>query len=128
MCDSMGANDENENEINSILTEELRILLKQKLPIAANVCLVLFIGGFVLQALAPVLQPFAMAVLAYLILRPGAGYLMREFKMREGWSYFFVLLMFINILVGVFVAIAYNVQEYLEKTCGSAWLILISHV
>ena len=50
MCDSMGANDENENEINSILTEELRILLKQKLPIAANVCLVLFIGGFVLQA------------------------------------------------------------------------------
>lgn len=115
MCDSMGANDENENEINSILTEELRILLKQKLPIAANVCLVLFIGGFVLQALAPVLQPFAMAVLAYLILRPGAGYLMREFKMREGWSYFFVLLMFINILVGVFVAIAYNVQEYLEN-------------
>ena len=111
----MSQDRENELEMNSILTKELRILLKQKLPIVANVCLVLFIGGFALQVLAPVLQPFAMAVLAYLILRPGAKYLMKEFKMREGWSYFFVLLMFINILVGGFVAIAYNVQEYLEN-------------
>jgi len=110
----MGKDDENEPDVNSILTKELRILLKQKLPIVANVCLVLFIGGFVLQSLAPVLQPFAMAVLVYLILRPGAKYLMREFNMREGWSYFFVLLMFINLLVGVFVAIAYNVQGYME--------------
>ena len=79
----MGKNNENETEVNSILTEELRILLKQKLPIVANVCLVLFIGGFVLQSLAPVLQPFAMAVLVYLILRPGAKYLMREFKIIQ---------------------------------------------
>jgi Predicted permease len=111
----MSVNGDDEKEINYILTEELRLLLKQKLPIVANVCLVLFIGGFVLQSLAPVLQPFAMAVLVYLILRPGALYLMREFKMREGWSYFFVLLMFINILVGVFIAIAYNVQVYMEN-------------
>ena len=110
----MSQESKKEEEINSILTKELRILLKQKLPIVANVCLVLFIGGFVLQSLAPVLQPFAMAVLVYLILRPGAKYLMREFKMKEGWSYFFVLLMFINLLVGVFIAIAYNVQEYME--------------
>ncbi len=115
MCDSMSQDDNNEQEMNSILTKELRILLKQKLPIVANVCLVLFIGGFVLQNLAPVLQPFAMAILVYLILRPGAKYLMREFNMREGWSYFFVLLMFINVLVGVFIAIAYNVQEYMEN-------------
>jgi AI-2 transport protein TqsA len=115
MCDSMSQDRENELEMNSILTKELRILLKQKLPIVTNVCLVLFIGGFTLQVLAPVLQPFAMAVLAYLILRPGARYLMKEFKMGEGWSYFFILLMFINILVGGFVAIAYNVQEYLEN-------------
>jgi len=111
----MSQDRENELEMNSILTKELRILLKQKLPIVTNVCLVLFIGGFTLQVLAPVLQPFAMAVLAYLILRPGARYLMKEFKMGEGWSYFFILLMFINILVGGFVAIAYNVQEYLEN-------------
>ena len=115
MCDSMSQDKENELEMNSILTKELRILLKQKLPIVTNVCLVLFIGGFTLQVLAPVLQPFVMAVLAYLILRPGARYLMKEFKMGEGWSYFFILLMFINILVGGFVAIAYNVQEYLEN-------------
>ena len=56
-----------------------------------------------------------MAVLVYLILRPGALYLMREFKMREGWSYFFVLLMFVNLLIGVFIAIAYNVQVYMEN-------------
>ena len=115
MCDSMSVDGEDEKERNYILTEELRLLLKQKLPIVANVCLVLFIGGFVLQSLAPVLQPFAMAVLVYLILRPGALYLMKEFKMREGWSYFFVLLMFINLLIGVFIAIAYNVQVYMEN-------------
>ena len=111
----MNSDDENNEKINSILTDELRLLLKQKLPIVANVCLVLFIGGFVLQTLAPVLQPFAMAALVYLILRPGALYLMKEFNMKEGWSYFFVLLMFINILAGVFVAVAYNVQVYLEN-------------
>ena len=115
MCDSMNSDDENNDEMNSILTDELRLLLKQKLPIVANVFLVIFIGGFVLQILAPVLQPFAMAALAYLILRPGALYLMKEFKMKEGWSYFFVLLMFVNLLAGVFVAIAYNVQVYLEN-------------
>ena len=50
-------------------SDEMQSLLKQRVPVIANVAVILFVIGVALDALAEVFQPFLMAVLVYFILK-----------------------------------------------------------
>ena len=64
------SDEEAPDEADLFFNESMQRLLKQRLPVIANVALLLFIVGFVLQALGGVFQPFLMAVLVYFVLKP----------------------------------------------------------
>ncbi len=117
------SDEEAPDEADLFFNESMQRLLKQRLPVIANVALLLFIVGFVLQALGGVFQPFLMAVLVYFVLKPAAIRINKITGMRMGWAYFFVVLMFVNAIVLVFLAVAWNVQSFAADDATRAIVI-----
>ena len=98
----------------SFFSDEMQSLLKQRVPVIANVAVILFVIGVALDALAEVFQPFLMAVLVYFILKPVAKWMHGRTGFGMGSSYFFAVIGFVLVVSLVFVAAIWNVQSWLS--------------
>ena len=96
----------------SFFSAEMQSLLKQRVPVIANVAVILFVAGVALDALAEVFQPFLMALLVYFILKPIAIWLYARTPLGMGLSYFFAVIGFIVVVGLVFVAAIWNIQSW----------------
>ena len=95
-------------------SDEMQSLLKQRVPVIANVALILFVVGVALDALAEVFQPFLMALLVYFILKPVAIWLYDRTPFGMGLSYFFAVIGFVVLVGLVFVAAIWNIQSWVS--------------
>ena len=93
-------------------SDEMQSLLKQRVPVIANVAVILFVVGVALDALAEVFQPFLMALLVYFILKPVAIWLYARTPFGMGLSYFFAVIGFVALVGLVFVAAIWNCLLY----------------